>query len=809
MSQEKVIKLNRIDTKTIDYVNRNYANDPNTIIEINNTKDVSSSMINMFNDKCRIRIIGGYTEDILKDRWYKDSYYDAITYTKNETYFILRKMEEIESGILPNWSQLQKTVYLYDKLRSYIVYDKDHEYKDNIRTGDKENRTLRALISRKCVCAGYAVTLKEMLDRQGIENELVIGGTRGNPGNHAWLIVKINGRKFPLDLTWDSGRYRAGNFTGAHNNFINVDEFLKQHIPDMGNDTMDYERELSGLKPEFIERISLPLARDEQYSTTTFKLLRDNGSEAYIAQIGERMIDGRKMYEYAYIGKSENKFSNPVIVYSEENAAALIKRKEIGLTTEQKDYEDKLKRLVFSVNNINDSLRKNTNYIGGLSKINGTYYLRKDVNLYSRFGITNPTRVKQFRRGDGSEFVLQSGPSHYIDGKAVKSYDCCEFILDSDKRYNFKKTKIFSEQDLLTDSRWGLANSFLSRERISRLAKQNGGYVGTYSNGGTCFYDDRIKKAFQLKRMNWTKDDIKRPDKYVKVPCVYSRSDGSSFTITRMHANPREIKRNHLVQYEYKESVPKKGGGTIFRKKYIYAQDDLETILRDPNVRDNDFSRDKLSNDNLSKTGNYIGKWNPSSRSFVYDMNVAKFFVTNKGIDFTSSSYGEKIKKIYKRDTKRIKRSDGTSLKLRKIASDKEIKLYGRDIYQYEYTEDVKIAPWIRERRKMTLFSEEDLFKEKRQDVIDYLLSQKRIQRQHREAGGYLGYYDEKGKRNVVGTRKRFFQMSPRDFRQYPDVCRINEEELQEKTENITSENEEITKGQNTIQRDRNDTIER
>lgn len=779
MLNEQVIKINKLDVNTIDYINKHYASNPNIVLEINNTKGVSSGILQLLDSRCRIKIVGGYTDELLKDKWYKDSFNDAITYTRNETVQIVRKMEEIEKGILPNWSQLQKTLYLYNKLKAYIVYDKNHVRKDQINLGDRENRSLRALISRKTVCAGYSVTLKEMLDRQGIDNELVIGGTKDHPGNHAWLIVKINGRKFPLDLTWDAGRYRAGNFGASKNNFINVEQFIEDHIPDMGNATMNYERELSGLTPEFIDRISLPLSRDEQYTTTTYKVSRDDGSSSIISQMSEKVINGVKYYQFAFSNKGpyERNYSKPVIVYSETNLASFIKRKvdtNNPLTADERDFENSVITQLFSKENVEQSIRGNSSYIGNIRRnpYTGRYELSKNYSLLAQI----PAKQRQFRRRDGSEFVLRESTAYYIAGRFVNSYDCCEVFVDSDGKQNIRKNVIFSEQDLLSDNRPEFASDFLSRDRIHRLAKQNGGYVGVFGNRGTIIYDPNIKAKMKLNRMNWAKEDIVKCTKLPKLPQTFVRSDGTAFTLARMHRSPRSIYKNHLVQYEYVEKVPKKGGGFITRKKKIYAQDNLFDILRQPDVIDSDFSREKMSDENLLKTGRYIGRWEPNTRTFQYDMKVAKFFIKNKGIDFTSADFTDKINKVYKRDTRRVKRSDGTSLRLRKIEPEKEVKIYGKRVYQYEYVEDVKVAPWIRERRKGTLFSEEDLLTERRQDVIDYLLSQKRIQKQMRDAGGYLGYYDEKGNRNVVGKRVAFFSSGIRDFSRYPDSYTVNDE---------------------------------
>ena len=93
--------------------------------------------------------------------------------TRNEAIQIISEMEKIEEGLKgQNFDQLEKIVYIYGKLKSGIMYDPKYEYKSS-----KDIRSLRGFITKKTVCAGYAVMFKEMMDRQGIECHYVSGKT--------------------------------------------------------------------------------------------------------------------------------------------------------------------------------------------------------------------------------------------------------------------------------------------------------------------------------------------------------------------------------------------------------------------------------------------------------------------------------------------------------------------------------------------------------------------------------------------------------------------------------------------------------
>ena len=155
----------------------------------------------------------------------------------------------------------------------------------------------------------------------------------------------------------------------------------------------------------------------------------------------------------------------------------------------------------------------------------------------------------------------------------------------------------------------------------------------------------------------------------------------------------------------------------------------------------------------------------------------------------SSEDFPSRIKRILGKDERTIKRSDGTKMKLRRISGNKKIKILGKEIFQYEYQEDVKTAPWIRERRKYMIFTEEDLFNEKRQNVIDSLLNVDRIQKRCKESGGYIGYYDEQGVIHVVPKRSKYFRVYPRNFEGiYSDFNVSSDEEIE--TINSASKNE-------------------
>lgn len=61
-----------------------------------------------------------------------------------------------------------------------------------------------ALITKKCVCQGVAEAFKRLMDKAGVDSEIVCGQIVGQDDYHAWNIVKLNDVEcFHIDVTWD------------------------------------------------------------------------------------------------------------------------------------------------------------------------------------------------------------------------------------------------------------------------------------------------------------------------------------------------------------------------------------------------------------------------------------------------------------------------------------------------------------------------------------------------------------------------------------------------------------------------------
>ena len=93
-------------------------------------------------------------------------------------------------------------------IHDYIVLNCEYDYFNYSKgTIPSDSYTPRGvLINKKAVCQGYAETFKLFMDALGLPCEMV-SGTAGSPlvgwGGHAWNVVKISGKWYQIDVTWD------------------------------------------------------------------------------------------------------------------------------------------------------------------------------------------------------------------------------------------------------------------------------------------------------------------------------------------------------------------------------------------------------------------------------------------------------------------------------------------------------------------------------------------------------------------------------------------------------------------------------
>ncbi|MBQ4650628.1 MAG: hypothetical protein IJB73_08000 [Firmicutes bacterium] len=123
---------------------------------------------------------------------FKPGYNDLVEDIEGNT----AALEEATAEALADmWSldtDAEKAKYAHDWLIYNIKYNLDAPYNQT---------SFSALAKGSTVCAGYAHGFQYMMQQMGIPCAYILGYTAG--GYHAWNIVKLDGKHYAMDVTWD------------------------------------------------------------------------------------------------------------------------------------------------------------------------------------------------------------------------------------------------------------------------------------------------------------------------------------------------------------------------------------------------------------------------------------------------------------------------------------------------------------------------------------------------------------------------------------------------------------------------------
>jgi hypothetical protein len=156
------------------------------------------------------------------------NYYNALTgyvavtylyynYTYDEIVEMRQMFEEevdyIISTLDENMSDLEKALAVHEYFLVHFSYDYTYSIYN----------AYDLLINKTGVCQAYALAYKYVLNKLGIECWIVTSDTV----NHAWNIVKIDGKYYHVDATWNDdyrtlGKASHGNFLKSENAIVEL-----------------------------------------------------------------------------------------------------------------------------------------------------------------------------------------------------------------------------------------------------------------------------------------------------------------------------------------------------------------------------------------------------------------------------------------------------------------------------------------------------------------------------------------------------------------------------------------------------------
>ena len=117
----------------------------------------------------------------------------------------VRYFERVENEMQPEWSDMQKCMYAYNCLAVDMTYGEDT---DRTMSRGAAARGLNGILYGELVCAGFAFTFQEMMNRSGIECHY-----QNQKDTHAYNVIQLNGKYYGVDVTWDNTHKEDGRCT--------------------------------------------------------------------------------------------------------------------------------------------------------------------------------------------------------------------------------------------------------------------------------------------------------------------------------------------------------------------------------------------------------------------------------------------------------------------------------------------------------------------------------------------------------------------------------------------------------------------
>jgi putative cell wall-binding protein len=109
----------------------------------------------------------------------------------------------LSSIIVPGMSDYEKEKAIHDYIIDNTKYDMENYLNDTIPPDSYS--PYGALINHVAVCEGFAEATDLLLNMAGIESMVVFGEANNGEitGGHGWNIVKIDGKYYHVDTTWE------------------------------------------------------------------------------------------------------------------------------------------------------------------------------------------------------------------------------------------------------------------------------------------------------------------------------------------------------------------------------------------------------------------------------------------------------------------------------------------------------------------------------------------------------------------------------------------------------------------------------
>lgn len=383
-------KIKITETINLNLVHRLVSRYPNQslCLVIDNTKMQSPEKLEeiakYYGNKITISVLGGLAPDKKK---YDSEYYQSRTYhSPLELSKIIRIYQKIERGLNLAWTDTEKVMWIYNSICNHMQYE---EFEVN---GNDVCRSLSGLIYGKAVCSGFALILKEALDRIGIKCYY-----QNASSFHSWVVAYIDGAYRGLDVTWDCCQKGKNGCRFIYFNRYSQKDFYNQRGHGLQHEPEERELPLVPYTPEqlnnCVDRINrrimrLPLAHDRIVNVAGIGRLIEikNGKVIFVNPNIKRFVrkDGSVFY-IVHTGsyKNLNKFYYFELRESSVHGCSIYSETRLDLLPSEYHYD--IANGLLSQERVKRKIEKFNGYVGYIGQNKGIYYdegfERQELNI--------------------------------------------------------------------------------------------------------------------------------------------------------------------------------------------------------------------------------------------------------------------------------------------------------------------------------------------------------------------------------------------------------------------------------------------
>jgi Uncharacterized protein involved in cytokinesis, contains TGc (transglutaminase/protease-like) domain len=124
----------------------------------------------------------------------------------------------------------QKAKAIHNYIINRVSYDKTLQ----------KHSAYNALFNKSAVCEGYSLVAYRMFTDAGLQSRIITGTADG--GAHSWNIVKVNGKWYNIDLTWDDPITSSGKQVLRYDYFLKNAKAFSDHKRDTEYNTSSFQK---------------------------------------------------------------------------------------------------------------------------------------------------------------------------------------------------------------------------------------------------------------------------------------------------------------------------------------------------------------------------------------------------------------------------------------------------------------------------------------------------------------------------------------------------------------------------------------